>query len=1234
MAATVSFLQVQDSKGVGTALYETRAPGSVGWAAFLVMNDSIALPAAIGVKDSLAGNYGGAYIFAVSRPDAINSDPAGFIKAAKQYISKSVSGGNRAAFWLQNINPYTFGVFAAFGFAFGTDINLKYVINTNLNARLGSNLIFNLNQSLYLTADEVNGQLVASFTGSSIELISLQSGSSYLGIKCKPLSAQIPLSGGNSGCVVFAGTINPSVTFAPPPKTGLTQGLQYAYNSGGTTRTIFYPTFNVAAWPQSLSIVVTVDPSDPANTRIQASDLQKGYLRTAVVFTGSPSLPAYFQTTQGNELNLIPIGAAAGGATPPPMAGALAMASASPAGTALGGAQIYLAPAGTFALSGSTSSAGEPVNLLCGLFGSECLTFPTYQPSSASNDCLFFLVSQPAFAPVFPFQSANLQNSGSGSLQPRLTADYATSWATVLFGGSGGQTDVFYQAQPEGSPLYALPTSSNSPVPILVSAPPRMPLTGSTQSTFPLAPYAQAPTSTVGDDVLTQYESQIIAPTRKLIISASAPSVRASRAQARARSRIFRSASPLAGPVPLEPATTLSTSPQGFLVTSDSTSGAYLNVQLAQSIDPESGAFIPFAFTDPSQQLEEALQTNQLFLVAVNSQYVQPFANLANVAGWKLSAEVGAGVTPTSYRNIMILKFCSGSLQDRVTNPNRWTSASEFSLAAGSSGSGDDVAYAGLSQWLQAYIANGISEASGPSAAFYKNFAQIVTDPDWNGVIVLQADLSPDDLPPEIAGLAAGIDFSRFNAHHFGFTVSRVLPYPSQNPPLQMDGPSSFFGLIDYQDPTYQMNLANHIDPNTPIPVAASGDLQFTVLLLQVLFENTKIANFKSNVQLTVNALLGSKVVQTIGNARPGVSNGNPMPANGVVLDGSYVSQEGAGSASSTYVFQQTDTSVFRLNSNVLQAVAFNSIQFNTLSADSSGLTTSRFSVWGAFDFTQLSDQNGGLFDVLSFGSKSATPALQLGAGLSFSNFMITMSSYESTPNAQVFEVTSDNLAYDLNASSSRSDSLFKGFGLQLKSFVNASGDKTPLDFGFLPVTSPLNLKSLTPPWCGVVYQVTLGGPGALASSVGFDSNLLIAWSASTVAGDQQQSVFIGLSLPGASPGAKLFSLQGVIKVAVGSIALLRQAVQGGNGDMFYCLRLDDIAIKIFGIVKLPPDANIQFFLFGDPKSTGSTGWYAAYVDQSSSQNLATSSLESGSDARLLPAPANAPQGGVDARGN
>jgi hypothetical protein len=80
-----------------------------------------------------------------------------------------------------------------------------------------------------------------------------------------------------------------------------------------------------------------------------------------------------------------------------------------------------------------------------------------------------------------------------------------------------------------------------------------------------------------------------------------------------------------------------------------------------------------------------------------------------------------------------------------------------------------------------------------------------------------------------------------------------------------------------------------------------------------------------------------------------------------------------------------------------------------------------------------------------------------------------------------------------------------------------------------------------------------------------------------------------------------------VFKLAVGAIGLSRQLVPDTGQDPpppprhYYCLRLDDIALKIFGIVKLPPNATIRFFMFGDPDNNGSPGWYAAYVaDQSS----------------------------------
>jgi hypothetical protein len=241
---------------------------------------------------------------------------------------------------------------------------------------------------------------------------------------------------------------------------------------------------------------------------------------------------------------------------------------------------------------------------------------------------------------------------------------------------------------------------------------------------------------------------------------------------------------------------------------------------------------------------------------------------------------------------------------------------------------------------------------------------------------------------------------------------------------------------------------------------------------------------------------------------------------------------------------------------------------------------------------------------LLSFGSPNGTPPQALGAGLAFSGLTIGMTYPATTPSAKRFAVDTGNLAWDLNASAARDESLFRGFALQLKSFVNATGDQKPADLGFLPVTSQLNLAELDGPWFGAVYDITLGGPGALASGMGFQSQLLTAWSPTTTGADKEHSLFIGMSLPGAAPGASMFSLQGVLKVAVGSISILRQVVPTAPGRVmaegekafFYCLRIDDIGIKILGIVKLPPSANIQFFLFGDPNNSGSLGWYAAYV--------------------------------------
>jgi len=145
---------------------------------------------------------------------------------------------------------------------------------------------------------------------------------------------------------------------------------------------------------------------------------------------------------------------------------------------------------------------------------------------------------------------------------------------------------------------------------------------------------------------------------------------------------------------------------------------------------------------------------------------------------------------------------------------------------------------------------------------------------------------------------------------------------------------------------------------------------------------------------------------------------------------------------------------------------------------------------------------------------------------------------------------------------------------------------------------------ALTRAWYGVSFLINMGGPGALAAAAGFTSHLVLGWSPQTTRSAATPAVFVGLQLPGASPGASAFSLQGVINLTVGNISLALAPVEGSVGTQAFTLRLRNIALSFLGVVKLPPSATIDMFLFGDPGGTGSLGWYAAYVENSSKKTL------------------------------
>lgn len=1191
-----------------SALFEMPPGASTGWSAYLLPKNVAEKMDPISIADSFS-KFSGHYLFAPSAPELPDETVTQqFIDAVRRQILSCFgsSFGDRVCMWLLDADGPVFGTpCSGYAFSFGPAIS-GYTLGSNFNNPMGTQLSFSIGSGAPISG-MATGLKVGSSSSSLVNFVTLPDSS--MGPTVSPSIANIPVIGPYSGCFLMQGRIDTSVTLAY-----FNAGFRYAHgdSGGGSDVAQTYPMLVTSKPGTVFSYIGSVDPLDPVNRNAATVDAAAGQLRTLLMPVPSgaapPQFASWFRTSQNRSLALVPVSAGDAASGPAPNAASFVFQFAGPVPAPGTRGRLYITTAGDYGLAVSQGSSSDAF-ILCGLFGSESMSFRPYDPNN-TFDRIRFIPGNGAYAPIFPFPTATLDDPSGGSVGDRLTTIYTTSWA-MMINGDGG--DVRYFAQPEGSPLFAVgPTGAAEDGTVVLDAfNTGTKLEDTPGFAVPMVPYAGIATvaaAFTGDDLVT-YESQIISPTRKALIAKSVESAMMELKNNRRMGLLADAVS------------TKTTTPQGLLaeVTEGSIGADYTKVTLAQSV-PTPGRPPEMAFIDLEVPLQNLLQSNQLFAVVVNPKFLgamisvepdQPitgpaFENTVTITDWTMAANVGEGVMATDYRNVMIFKFGEGTVRDRVLNPNKWVGVDQFSIAE--NGGDPSVALTGLSQWLQNFIDGAIVEATVKNNALYRNFANIVQDPNWNGILVLRADVL--HLPDDLGGLAAGIDFSRFEAHHFGVTVSRVAVNGTD---ITIDGPSSMFGLIDYQLPLFQQSVATGGNPNVPLGVPVDGPYGFTVLQLQALFTNSTMVDFQSRVQLTTNTLFDSRVLQTYTIFGVGASNA-------VVLKGSYQTQ----GATSTYVFEQNSRTIFIIDSNAFNAIAFTRVQFNTLTTDDEQIV-SRFLIWGVFDFKQLTDGSGEPFDVLSFGSPGGTPAAGLGTGLAFSNLQIQLASPADTPNAVTFTFDAGGLAFDLANSTAREKSLFPTFALQLDSFIASTADKRPSDYGYLPVRSAVPIREISGPWYGVAYKITMGTPGALVSGAGFESRMLLAWSPQTLAADTTIALFTGLQLPGAAPGAKLLSLQGVLKVSIDSIQLLYQAVTGGAGEKSFNLRLGNMGLKFLGIVKLPPGATINFFLFGRLAGTGSLGWYAAYNQNKPAMPMLESAPASSAPAMLPETAANVP---------
>lgn len=517
------------------------------------------------------------------------------------------------------------------------------------------------------------------------------------------------------------------------------------------------------------------------------------------------------------------------------------------------------------------------------------------------------------------------------------------------------------------------------------------------------------------------------------------------------------------------------------------------------------------------------------------------------IQGWTFNISPNTWDSWDDGNTILVFKFYGKSVLDLANDTSTWTAGGDFNASV-------QNAQTELVKVIQDGINRGASEPE------FADFASLVQSPNWNGILILRAYIPLAEMPPQLQGIAAGINPSLFYAHHIGVNITPVQR-TANNLSLQ---DSSLFGLIYYDD---SQDLVYN-------PITKS-DYLFKVLTLKVLFKNSAIVSFASQIELYINRLFGELAIQQ-----------DSEHGNNIILNGVYQKQGDTES----YVFSEQGDNVYKMSSQVLYDVEVLKAQFNSVippgGVGVGDYARADFILWGNLHFIEQP-----LFDVFSFGKGESVNGKSTDGRLSFSNLLIHMSFMPDPPAGTTapdptFTFDAGQIAFDLAKSAARPNSLYNHFPLKLKGFIQAKEKTSPTDLGYLPIDSPLNLSSLAYPWYALQFELNLGGPGGLAAKIDFTATLVAAW-----APGKNLSVFLGIKLPGSSGASKELTLESVLKLSIGGIEFQV------SGDSTYMLKFDNIALKFF-LVKFPPSGQTAIYLFGDPNNQDNTtlGWYAAYA--------------------------------------
>lgn len=893
-------------------------------------------------------------------------------------------------------------------------------------------------------------------------------------------SVDLPLSGPSSGCFLFDLHLREDTQL---PQLDL--GLKYFFEENNSLRELHFPLFRPGPDKNGAFFHASFDPSQPLNP-----------LRTGFTFTGESRrqvtpAPAATETifdSAFKTLNGYPI------RLKPQKDRARLVFSRRGADTA---SPWYLVPEGEFAMEIAPPHPQTGMaKLLTGFSGAETLLFHF----ESGKTLLRFHPHRPAFAPMFPPPPSSHTNRFR--MEEHLGSRCQTAWLSIA--PAQGQP-VFHVSQPDGGPLY-LPDAEDAGTPVFDYIDTTIPLPADPDFCLPIAPH--------GPPGMTAFENQVLNPARKALVDG------------------IRQTLP-----PPQTGVVHTATPQGNLVKLRPQGNQWTELLLGEDAPGNQ-----LRFDLPPLPLQKAFQTSQQFLVVTSADNLGTFQNQLHIAGWPFRFNTGQNQRLGDYSNVLIFKFCSESLLDRIKNPALWTQPKDFNGP-------NDLELQLLSRWLQDYIGDAIgNQADNP---YFQDFIRLVQNPRWNGVLALKADISLDNMPAELQGLIGGIDASRFNAHHVGMEINQVENAAGSG--LRYKEKSSFFGLVYYQDPAYRhMTQAAAQGRPSSFPPET---FDFRVLTLFALFKNSQIASFSSSIRVMLRELFREKLT--------------PGTADFIDLQGTHEKKNGKD----TYTFLSENPVNFEVASSLYQHIGIGRAAFVTHPREeNSREVRSAFHFSGGLFFEKLAED----YDMLSFD------------GLAFSNLQLDFSFNLDNPSLRSFAMQYGSVRFNLAGSPLRQSALLAEMPFEVKSFRFGSGSELPAQLGYLPVElAGLDTAPIKGEWFGLECVLHMGSAGDLSNLGSLSAPALLAWAPGSKPG--RHSVSLGLKLPGADPNAKMLSIQGLLRLSVDNLQLVH-TTQG------FILKLNDISLKFFGLAKIPPGGSTSFYVFSHAAAgKREAGWYAAY---------------------------------------